>query len=64
MRLLLWPSRYLAATSVSSRAAILWMHKIIQLIPAVRQRLPERGNRVLEASAFSVDASLNTLPFL
>lgn len=52
-----------ATASIASRAVIVWVHKIIQLILLENCRLLEGATRVLKASAIPTDATLDALTF-
>lgn len=52
-----------AATSISCRAAVVWMHKMMQLFPGDNCRSLEAANRVMKAAEFSANAVLDILLF-
>lgn len=53
----------LSTASIVSRAAIVWMRKLIQLLPEGDKRSLEGANRVMKADAFTADATLDALTF-
>lgn len=52
-----------ASTSIVSRAAIVWMRKLIQLIPEGDHCALEGANRVLKAVSFASDATVDSMAF-
>lgn len=50
-----------ATTSTVSRASIVWMCKLIQLLSENNKRMVEGANRIRTAAAFSPDATLDAL---
>lgn len=52
-----------ASASIFSRAAIVWMRKLIQLIPETDHRALEGANRVLKAVSYTADATLDSMLF-
>lgn len=52
-----------SAASTMSRAFIVWMRKLIQMLPDNNRRLLEGANRILKAISYTADATLDTIVF-
>lgn len=52
-----------ATASVVSRASIVWGKKMLELLPDSETRLREGASRILKASSFMADATLDALIF-
>lgn len=52
-----------ASDSIVSRASIVWMRKLVQLIPDEDCHAMEGANRVLKAACYTADATLDSMVF-
>lgn len=55
--------RACATASIVFRATILWVRKMMQLLPDSKSRLLEGASQMLKGSSFTGDATLDALTF-